>query len=124
MAERYQIRQGHRWSSEKADVGVLIDTVDGITWHITGPNRYVQFSFPVVMITYVPCVLPMYHVSCVFSMYLCISFLFLLLSKPGYAVFHWQIFKNLSKSVNSIGGFFNGPIELTDFCRFVAKICQ
>ena len=40
-------------------------------------------------------------------------------------VFHWQIFAtNLSKSVNSIGGFFNGPIELTDFCRFVAKICQ
>ena len=31
---------------------------------------------------------------------------------------------NLSKSVNSIGGSFNGPIELTDFCRFVAKICQ
>ena len=41
MAERYQIRQGHRWSSEEADAGVLIDTVDGIIWHITGTNRYV-----------------------------------------------------------------------------------
>ena len=41
------------------------------------------------------------------------------------AVFHWQIFAtNLSKSVNSIGGFLNGPIEITDFCRFVAKVCQ
>ena len=41
------------------------------------------------------------------------------------AVFHWQIFTaNLSKSVNSIGGFLNGPIEMTDFCRFVAKIFQ
>ena len=35
-----------------------------------------------------------------------------------------QIATNISKFDNSIGGFLNGPMELTDFCRFVANICQ
>ena len=34
------------------------------------------------------------------------------------AVFHWQIFAtNLSKSVNSIGGFFNGPARARKRCN-------
>ena len=41
------------------------------------------------------------------------------------AVFHWQTFAtNRQKSVISIGPFKNPPMELTDFERFVAKICQ
>ena len=41
------------------------------------------------------------------------------------AVFHWQIFAtNRQKSVISIGPFKNPPMELTDFERLVAKICQ
>ena len=43
----------------------------------------------------------------------------------AYAVFHWQNFAtNRQKSVNSIGPLKNPPMEMTDFERFVAKICQ
>ena len=39
--------------------------------------------------------------------------------------FLWQIFvTNRQKSVISIGSYKNPPMELTDFERFVAKICQ
>ena len=50
---------------------------------------------------------------------------FIIFVNESYAVFHWQIFAtNRQKSVNSIGPLKNPPMELTDFERFVAKICQ